>query len=89
VRPEQAGIASGTLNTTQRFAGAIGDAVISTTFFATSATTPTAGYARAAAAALWIGLALAVVITVLSIALAPARERKISSHPAKARETVR
>jgi EmrB/QacA subfamily drug resistance transporter len=69
---EQAGIASGTLNTTQQFAGSAGIAVIATVFFAgLGHRTHTAGYTHATAAAAWIDLGLTLVITTLSAVLAP------------------
>jgi hypothetical protein len=59
----QAGIASGTLNTTQQFAGSAGIAAIGAVFFASLGTRP----------GLWIGLALTLVIAVLRTILAPRR----------------
>jgi EmrB/QacA subfamily drug resistance transporter len=67
VRPEQAGAASGTLNTTQQFAGAAGLAVIGTVFFAALGVEPPASqYAAAAATTLWIDLALVVAMAALT-----------------------
>jgi EmrB/QacA subfamily drug resistance transporter len=68
VRPEQAGAASGTLNTTQQFAGAAGLAVIGTAFFAALGAEPHASqYAGAAAVTLWIDLALVAAMVVLTV----------------------
>lgn len=72
VRPEQAGIASGTLNTTQQFAGSAGIAVIATVFFAAlSSGTHTSNYTHAAAIAAWIDLGLTLLIPALCAALTP------------------
>jgi MFS family permease len=75
IRAEQAGIASGTLNTTWQFAGSAGIAAIGTVFFAALGPHPAGrpGYAHAAANAIWIDLALALAIAALSTALAPRR----------------
>jgi predicted MFS family arabinose efflux permease len=74
VRPDQAGVASGTFNTTQQFAGAAGIAVIGAVFFAAlGRQAGRAGYAHAAAEAVWIDLALTLVIAALSAVLAPRR----------------
>jgi EmrB/QacA subfamily drug resistance transporter len=75
VRPEQAGAASGTLNTTQQFAGAAGLAVIGTVFFAALGAAPhPSGYAGAAALTLWIDLALVTAMAALTALLPrPAR----------------
>lgn len=74
VRTEQAGIASGTLNTTQQFAGSAGIAVIATIFFAALDHRARAGgYAHATATAVWIDLGLTLLITALSTLLAPRR----------------
>jgi EmrB/QacA subfamily drug resistance transporter len=68
VRPEQAGAASGTLNTTQQFAGAAGLAVIGTIFFAALGADPHAPqYAGAAATTLWIDLALVAAMAGLTV----------------------
>jgi hypothetical protein len=67
VRPDQAGIASGTLNTFQQFAGSAGLAVVGAVFFAVLGATPGAAqYVSATSVALWIGLGLVVVIAGLS-----------------------
>jgi hypothetical protein len=67
VRPDQAGIASGTLNTFQQFAGSAGLAVVGAVFFAVLGATPgPAQYVSATSVALWIGLGLVVVIAGLS-----------------------
>jgi MFS family permease len=74
VQPEQAGAASGTLNTTQQFAGVAGLAVIGTVFFAALGTDPHATrYAHAAATTLWIDLALVFAMAILTTLL-PRRE---------------
>jgi MFS family permease len=76
VRPEQAGVASGTFNTTQQFAGSAGIAAIGTVFFAALGPHPGhGGYARAAASAVWIDLGLTLIIVVLSAVLALRRTR--------------
>jgi MFS family permease len=80
VRPEQAGAASGTLNTTQQFAVAAGLAVIGTVFFSALGAEPHArGYAGAAATTLWVDLALVAAMAALT-ALLP--------RPAARRSTV-
>jgi EmrB/QacA subfamily drug resistance transporter len=74
VRPEQAGAASGTLNTTQQFAGVTGLAVIGTVFFAALGAQPHAAqYAGAAATTLWADLALVAAMAALTTFL-PRRE---------------
>lgn len=74
VRPEQAGIASGTLNTTQQFAGAAGIAALGAVFFAALGPRPgRAAYAHATATTLWIDIGLTLVITAMSFAFAPRR----------------
>lgn len=84
VRPEQAGAASGTLNTMQQFAGAAGLAVIGTVFFAALGSDPHASqYAGAAATTLWIDLALVAAMTALTVLIprqAP-RERAVRPVP--------
>ncbi len=85
IRPEQAGIASGTLNTTQQFAGSAGIAAIGAVFFAALGPhAGRAGYAHAAATAVWIDLALTLIIAALSAVLAPRRASALadSAHPA-------
>jgi EmrB/QacA subfamily drug resistance transporter len=73
VRPDQAGAASGTLNTIQQFAGAAGLAVIGAVFFADLGQHPAPGrYASAAETVAWIGLGLIGVIAALTTLL-PAR----------------
>jgi MFS family permease len=70
VRPEQAGAASGTVNTTQQFAGVAGLAVIGTVFFAELGPDPhPAQYAAAAATTLWIDLALVGAMAALTTLL--------------------
>lgn len=67
VRPDQAGIASGTLNTIQQFAGSTGLAVIGAVFFALLGTHPGPGqYAHAAEVVVWIGLGLVVTMAALT-----------------------
>jgi EmrB/QacA subfamily drug resistance transporter len=79
VRTEQAGVASGTLNTTQQFAGSAGIAVIATVFFAALGHRHgTVGYPHAAAITIWIDLSLTLVITGLSAVLAP-RKHPVST----------
>jgi EmrB/QacA subfamily drug resistance transporter len=81
VRAEHAGIASGTLNTTQQFAGSAGIAVIATVFFAAlGPRTHTGGYAHATALATWIDLGLILVIAILAAVLAS--RRTVSAGPA-------
>jgi EmrB/QacA subfamily drug resistance transporter len=75
VRPEQAGAASGTLNTIQQFAGVTGLAAIGTVFFADLGAEPHASqYASAAATTLWIDLALVAAMAALTTLL-PRPER--------------
>jgi MFS family permease len=70
IRPDQAGAASGTLNTIQQFAGVAGLAGISTVFFAVLGPRPGgAQYARAAEWVLWTGLGLVAVMAALSTLL--------------------
>jgi MFS family permease len=70
IRPDQAGAASGTLNTIQQFAGVAGLTAISAVFFAILGPRPgAAGYAQAAAAVLWTGLGLIAVVAALSTRL--------------------
>jgi hypothetical protein len=84
IRPEQAGIASGTLNTTQQFAGSAGIAALGAVFFATLGPhSGRAAYAHATATALWIDLGLALVIAALAVVLAPRRaDAPAGHHPA-------
>ena len=73
VRREQAGAASGALNTTQQFVEAAGLAAVGTVFFAVLGDRPDrAHYAGVAEVALWIGLGLVVAIAALSALLPPA-----------------
>lgn len=70
VRPEQAGMASGTLNTTQQFAGTAGLAAIGTVFFSVLGDrTARATFAGAAERVVWIELVLVVVMAALITAL--------------------
>jgi MFS family permease len=74
VRPEQAGVASGTLSTAQQFAGSAGIAAVGAAFFAALGRhADRTGYAHAAAGAVWIDLGLTAVIAVLTAVLAPRR----------------
>jgi EmrB/QacA subfamily drug resistance transporter len=70
VRPEQAGVASGTLNTIQQFAGSAGLAAIGAVFFAVLGS-DASHYAAATSAALWIDLGLVALIAVLAALLKP------------------
>ncbi|XUL92269.1 MFS transporter [Streptomyces galilaeus] len=70
VRPQQAGVASGTLNTTQQFAGTAGLAVIGTVFFSElGAHTGRADFAAAAETVIWINLALIALMAGLTALL--------------------
>ncbi|TWF81503.1 hypothetical protein FHX44_117448 [Pseudonocardia hierapolitana] len=70
MRPEQAGAASGTLNTTQQFAGAAGLAVIGTVLFAVVGADPDASqFTSAAAVTLWVDLALVAAMATLTTLL--------------------
>ncbi|MFF0270242.1 MFS transporter [Kribbella sp. NPDC004536] len=64
VRPEQAGVASGTLNTTQQFAGSAGLAVLGTVFFGALGNHPAGArdYAAAAEIVVWVSVALVLVM---------------------------
>jgi hypothetical protein len=86
VRPDQAGIASGTLNTFQQFAGSAGLAAVGAVFFAVLGATPgPAQYVSATSVALWIGLGLVVVIAGLSWLLrTPAGRRAAEPAPGRA-----
>jgi MFS family permease len=67
IRPEQAGAASGTLNTVQQFAGVVGLATIGALFYAFLGPHPDPDrYARAAAVVQWAGLALVAVMAALT-----------------------
>jgi MFS family permease len=67
IRPDQAGAASGTVNTIQQFAGSAGLAAIGALFFSLLGQHAGAvGYARASATVMWTGLALIVVMAVLT-----------------------
>lgn len=86
VRPDQAGVASGTLNTTQQFAGSAGLAVVGTVFFAALGDNRPgrADYAGAAETAIWICVGLVLAMAVLTILLT----RKPTAEPAAAPETM-
>ncbi|MFE3170723.1 MFS transporter [Amycolatopsis sp. NPDC059090] len=86
VDPRQAGIASGTLNTTQQFAGSAGLAVIGTIFFAVLGDRPAgaAEYASAAEAAAWICVVLVAAMAALT-ALLSRRRNAPDREPAAAR----
>jgi EmrB/QacA subfamily drug resistance transporter len=87
VRPAQAGAASGTLNTTQQFAGTAGLAAIGSVFFSRLGTRPNpATYATATETALWIGLALIAVMAILSTLLV--RHTPPAQDPATALTTL-
>jgi EmrB/QacA subfamily drug resistance transporter len=70
VRPDQAGIASGTLNTVQQFAASAGLAVIGAVFFAFLGNHPgPRQYAHATEAVEWIGLGLMITMAALTTLL--------------------
>ncbi|MGF7237421.1 MAG: MFS transporter [Frankia sp.] len=70
VRPDQAGAASGTLNTTQQFAGSAGLAIIGAVFFTALGSHPgRAQYAHAAQTAIWIDLGLVIAMAALAALL--------------------
>ncbi|MGW5660951.1 MFS transporter [Streptomyces sp. NPDC003758] len=70
VRPQQAGVASGMLNTTQQFAGTAGLAVLGTVFFSVLGShTGRADFASAAETVVWINLALIAVMAGLTALL--------------------
>jgi hypothetical protein len=80
VRPDQAGVASGTLNTIQQLAGTVGLAVVGDVFFSLLGARPGAArYAHATAGALWIGLGLVVLIAALTQLLA--RSARVPAGP--------
>jgi predicted MFS family arabinose efflux permease len=82
VRPDQAGVASGTFNTTQQFAGSAGVAAIGTVFFAAlHHRTHAASYTHAAAATVWIDLGLTLLIAALSAGLAPRHQPVLAGNP--------
>ncbi len=87
VQPQQAGIASGTLNTTQQFAGSAGLAVIGTVFFAALGDHPMGpgDYASATETASWISVALVSVMAALTAAL---NRRPAPDSPAPTHKTV-
>lgn len=71
VRREQAGVAAGTLNTTQQFSGATGIAVLGALFFAglPALHATIGGYAHAAEPVFWIDSALYLVIVLIAVLL--------------------
>ncbi|MEU6184431.1 MFS transporter [Nocardia sp. NPDC047038] len=74
VEPHQAGSASGVVNTTQQFSGAVGLAVLGTLFFAVAGSEPGRGeYATAVEAVLWVHLVLIVGAAALALRLDRAR----------------
>ncbi|WP_052597413.1 MFS transporter [Luteipulveratus mongoliensis] len=87
VQPRQAGIASGTLNTTQQFAGSAGLAVVGSVFFSVLGDHPSGAtdYASAAEIAAWISVALVIAMAALTGVLARGSH---PSAPAAARETA-
>jgi len=90
VRPDQAGAASGTLNTIQQFAGVAGLAGIGAVFFAVLGQHPRpAQYARATEVVLWTGLCLVIVMAALTRLLPRPGRPAAASAPAPARPAVR
>jgi MFS family permease len=88
VRPDQAGAASGTLNTIQQFAGTAGLAGIGAVFFRVLGSAPDHGrYVAAASTALAIDLGLVVAIGALATLLV-ARRRPATEVDAGAREVA-
>jgi MFS family permease len=85
VRPDQAGVASGTLNTIQQLAGIVGLAVIGDVFFSLLGARPgPARYAHATAGALWIGLGLVVLIAALTRLLTRSAREPVAAAPTAA-----
>jgi MFS family permease len=85
VRPDQAGAASGTLNTIQQFAGATGLAVIGAVFYTVLGGHPTPGrYASGAVTVAWIGLGLIAVIAAPTTLLPTQANLTPSAHSAQA-----
>lgn len=83
VRPGQAGVASGTLNTTQQFAASAGLAVIATIFFASLGSHPgRAQYAGAAETVIWIGIGLVIAMAALTALLPSVPTRAAQREPA-------
>jgi EmrB/QacA subfamily drug resistance transporter len=88
VRPDQAGAASGTLNTIQQFAGAAGLAVIGAAFFAGLGQHPAPGqYASAAETVAWTGLGLIGVIAALTTLLPARAGSSATAQPAPAAQS--
>jgi MFS family permease len=76
VRPDQAGIASGTLNTIQQFAGSAGLVIVTAVFFAALGPAGhVSAYPAATEAALWIELGLVSIIAGLAVALSRGQAR--------------
>jgi MFS family permease len=89
IRPEQAGAASGALNTVQQFAGVAGLAAIGALFYAVLGPQPDPDrYARAAATVQWTGLALIVVMAALARLLPPPGPRAPALTRPAARQPV-
>ncbi|MFE0464892.1 MFS transporter [Kitasatospora sp. NPDC058965] len=87
VQPQQAGVASGTLNTTQQFAGTAGLAVIATVFFSRLGNhLDRAAFASAAETVIWINLGLIAVMAALTAVLTKPAAAKAAAPvtPAKA-----
>jgi MFS family permease len=83
IRPDQAGAASGTLNTIQQFAGVAGLAAIGAVFFALLGPRPGAvQYARATEMVLWTGLGLIAVMAAFTTLLpSPGQSRRAAVTP--------
>jgi hypothetical protein len=87
VQPQQAGVASGTLNTTQQFAGSAGLAIVGTIFFNALGdhSSGAADYASATETAAWISVALVAAMAALTGGLG---RHTHPTAPAATRETV-
>ena len=85
VQPQQAGVASGTLNTTQQFAGTAGLAVIGTVFFSgIGAHSGRGDFASAAETVIWINLGLIAVMAALTSLMTRRAPAAASAAPAPA-----